>query len=334
MEERMHRTSLAKKVNSGAALFFFILWALGGNLSTLEAKPPEEKENQGGGQGQERGHQNPHAPGGGGQSASHGQAQGHLNHAAAVHRTGVERIQSRQIGGRNFHAKKAGDYGEREIPVSSSKNDEHFNRSINQFLKGKDFSLLAINENRTIVANFEQALRQLRTLDHSRWNYNPNDTRGQGNMGKVDMMDPYGFAKDDRKELYGNRGRPIRESEPPPEPTPEPTPDPSPEPTPEPTPEPSPEPSPEPPQTISVSSATLEILSGAWWYGPAATTYLLQNMGYTYEEAQYLQSLSLAEVSAGLEQGYITWNPDSQTTQSTSTAMSTSLTTSSLKTRR
>jgi|GEM_PF-2193787 len=64
----------------------------------------------------------------------------------------------------------------------------------------------------------EQALVK---LEHARWAYNPNDTRGQGNMGRVDMMDPYGHDKDsDRLELYGNRGRVIREvpeSEPPPQ---------------------------------------------------------------------------------------------------------------------
>ena len=72
-------------------------------------------------------------------------------------------------------------------------------------------------------------------LEHSRWAYNPHDDRGQGNMGSVDMIAPYGHDKDsDRKELYGNRGRVIRavEPTPPPEPTPEPTP--PPEPVPEP----------------------------------------------------------------------------------------------------
>lgn len=79
--------------------------------------------------------------------------------------------------------------------------------------------------------------------ERSRWWYNPNDDRGQGNMGKVTMLSPYGQDKDsDRMELYGNRGRVIRTEpvpEPPPEPTPEPPP-PEPDPIPEPTPEPPP----------------------------------------------------------------------------------------------
>jgi len=54
----------------------------------------------------------------------------------------------------------------------------------------------------------------LGALDRARWSYNSHDDRGQGNMGKVDMLDPFGHDKDsDRKELYGNNGRPIREKE-------------------------------------------------------------------------------------------------------------------------
>ena len=51
----------------------------------------------------------------------------------------------------------------------------------------------------------------LNALEHARWSNNPHDDRGQGNMGKPTMQDPFGFDKDsDRKELYGNNGRPIR----------------------------------------------------------------------------------------------------------------------------
>ena len=71
-------------------------------------------------------------------------------------------------------------------------------------------------------------------LERARWAHNPNDTRGQGNMGNVDMLDPYGHDKDsDRLELYGNRGRVIREvpePEPPPEEPPPEPPDPEPPP--------------------------------------------------------------------------------------------------------
>lgn len=101
-----------------------------------------------------------------------------------------------------------------------------------------------IIEEGTILINFILIdLREaLFELENARWSYNPHDERGQGNMGEVDMLAPYGHDKDsDRMELYGNRGRVIRAVEPEPEPTPEPDPQPTPEP------EPEPEPVPEPP---------------------------------------------------------------------------------------
>ena len=90
--------------------------------------------------------------------------------------------------------------------------------------------------------------RSLLRLSRSNWSYHPHDNRGQGNSGKVDMLDPFGHDKDsDRKELYGNRGRVIRDPVPEPEPI-----IPEPEPViPEPEPEPIlPEPEPEPEPTI------------------------------------------------------------------------------------
>ncbi len=91
--------------------------------------------------------------------------------------------------------------------------------------------------------------RSLLRLNQSNWSYHPRDDRGQGNMGKVDMLDPFGHDKDsDRKELYGTRGRVIKEIIPEPEPEPpiEPEPEPPPEPDPPPEPEPPPEPDPIP----------------------------------------------------------------------------------------
>ncbi|HEX9780634.1 MAG TPA: hypothetical protein VGB20_05400 [bacterium] len=59
--------------------------------------------------------------------------------------------------------------------------------------------------------------------------YNPNDTRGQGNMGKPDMRDPYGHDKDRDRSETGNQGRVIRVTD---DPEPDPEPDPDPEPPP------------------------------------------------------------------------------------------------------
>lgn len=91
-------------------------------------------------------------------------------------------------------------------------------------------------ENKQLLEGLESALGK---FEHSKWFYNPHDDRGQGNMGKVDMLDPYGHDKDsDRLALYGNRGRVIRIVEPLPEPEPPPSQEPPPEPEPEPEPPP------------------------------------------------------------------------------------------------
>ncbi len=112
----------------------------------------------------------------------------------------------------------------------------------------KDSSMAKEKQEKNTLNDAKTALEK---LENSRWAYNPNDTRGQGNMGQVAMIAPYGHDKDsDRMELYGNRGRVIRpEPTPTPTPEPEPTPAPQPEPTPTPTPEPEPTPAPQPEPT-------------------------------------------------------------------------------------
>lgn len=108
----------------------------------------------------------------------------------------------------------------------------------------KDSQDINSQKNKIILDNLVKALNK---LNHARYNYNPNDTRRQGNMGKVDMLDPYGHDKDsNRMELYGNQGRVIKEPIPEPEPEPELVPEPVPELVPEPVPEPKPEPEPLP----------------------------------------------------------------------------------------
>ncbi len=52
----------------------------------------------------------------------------------------------------------------------------------------------------------------LGALGKARWSYNPNDERGQGNMGVPRMNAPYGHDKDSGREK-SERGRPIKESD-------------------------------------------------------------------------------------------------------------------------
>ena len=56
-----------------------------------------------------------------------------------------------------------------------------------------------------ILANLADALNRIR------WARNPNDTRGQGNLGKPNMKDPFGDDKDSSREKR-DRGRPTCES--------------------------------------------------------------------------------------------------------------------------
>jgi len=68
-----------------------------------------------------------------------------------------------------------------------------------------DEPILNPDDDEAMLSNLEDALIK---LEHAKWSYNPHDDRGQGNMGRVDMLAPYGHDKDsDRMELYGNRGR-------------------------------------------------------------------------------------------------------------------------------
>lgn len=54
----------------------------------------------------------------------------------------------------------------------------------------------------------ERRKNLIKALDKARWAYHPRDERGQGNMGKVDMRDPYGHDKDSGRE-GSERGRAI-----------------------------------------------------------------------------------------------------------------------------
>jgi len=47
-----------------------------------------------------------------------------------------------------------------------------------------------------------RALDLLDSLDRARWSHNPHDDRGQGNMGKPDMQDPFGHDKDSGREKW------------------------------------------------------------------------------------------------------------------------------------
>ncbi len=138
------------------------------------------------------------------------------------------------------NAKGKGDHGNSENSVEKSRSQEHSSRSSNngessassvsntqrrhiiekartqadvranrpeRGANGKSAEHIRINQTKNIKDNLPKA------IEKARWSYNPNDERGQGNMGKVDMRDPYGFDKDSGREK-SERGRAIHEKEP------------------------------------------------------------------------------------------------------------------------
>lgn len=313
---KFQETKACKGFAAAAMVFFFLL---SGSL-TLNAAPPP-------GKGSDRSQEvtadkGPSAEKGSsgekGAPAEKGPSAASFNaHARSetgrrdVRKNSTDRMLSRQLGGKNFFQKKAGDYGTKDNVMSDLDEPEKFRRA----LIGKDRhdSFNKSLMNRLLISNFEMAIGKLRTSDRSGWDRHPMDTRGQGNMGKVDMMDPYGFSKDNRMELYGNRGRVIREPVLPPPPPAEEPPPPAVEPPAEEPPPPPPAEEPPPVDTtekIVIETETVNFLRYAKWYGPETTTNLLMdNLGYTYEQAIYLQTLSLSVITDALTTGYLLWTP-------------------------
>ena len=134
-------------------------------------------------------------------------------------------------------------------PEEKAQNNEH-HQNVNEKIHDLKQKIEHFREENRDRIKEHKAYKNLNKSEHSRWDYNPRDDRRQGNRSIHDMLDPYGHDKDsDRKALYGNNGRIIREPLPDPEPDPLPDPDPEPDPVPEPEPTPDPVPEPEPTPT-------------------------------------------------------------------------------------
>jgi len=150
------------------------------------------------------------------------------------------------------------DSGEHEKGYEKNREKHLYHESLRELRQEKEhmkeFREICSKENRDEVRALRELIKEHREMkENAKWSFNPHDTRGQGNMGKPDMLDPYGRDKDsDRKELYGNRGRVIKTDIPEPEP-------PVPEP---PAPEPEP-PAPEPPINPPVPPIILRAIEGS-----------------------------------------------------------------------
>lgn len=213
-----------------------------------------------------------------GHGNGHSKDSSHSNHAAII-RDPTHGKHSWQPGSFNFHARKPGDSGEREF---HSQNEQGTSSG-----RGVEASSLK-QLNRTIVRDFENTLADLRKPEQPRW----------WNNAPFPMLDPYGHSRDDRKELYGNRGRPIRGAEPAPGPEPPPPGEEPPPPQEEPPPPPAPE-----PQYVTVTQETYNILQLIDWNGVEVTKSLLSGLGYTSQEVDFLLTLSLAQIQTALSSG-------------------------------
>lgn len=257
-----------------------MLYPLVGFPTSAFAAPPEGK-----GQGQENGQGNGNGNGNQGNhgNSDHAKTERGQSRADVVSRS-AERAHSKQAGGKDFYSKRAGDYGQRELPIQAS------DTAINSFskrsdaTKGHEASLLR-DQNRRIIEDFEKVIGKLREhkehskgKDNARWNSNPKDDRGQGNMGKVDMLDPYGHSKDDRMDLYGNRGRVIQEIE----------------------------------ELLTFLYTnylffdwiTFYAIYQSWFYG-----LNLETLGFTAEEITFLRGLTGAEQQLAFSLGYVAMDP-------------------------
>ncbi|MBN3037874.1 MAG: hypothetical protein JW869_00490 [Candidatus Omnitrophica bacterium] len=113
------------------------------------------------------------------------------------------------------HAKKA----LRSTPAAQKNNTEH---SRNQSILRAN---IPDNPRSSVLHSPEKARRNnlldksrvkkvgdlLVALERARWMHNPHDERGQGNMGRPDMLDPFGHDKDSNREK-SERARPIKET--------------------------------------------------------------------------------------------------------------------------
>jgi len=142
-------------------------------------------------------------------NANNGKANKGNNKAAAQNKgqAAVHKQQARRNSEANRRREERNRFAH-DKPSQGNDNDLAFNKRNNR----------ANNERRNgeemKKEKADRALDLVGALNRARWDHNPHDDRGQGNMGKVDMLDPFGHDKDsDRKELYGNNGRPIQDKD-------------------------------------------------------------------------------------------------------------------------
>jgi len=121
-----------------------------------------------------------------------------VNNTSAVRNRGKSALHKRQ-GRRSSEAKRKREERNRSSQHKFTLNNDN---------KGRDKE----NKNSENAARAARAEEFLLSLERARWSNNSNDTRGQGNMGQVDMKDPFGHDKDSGREKW-EHGRPEKEKD-------------------------------------------------------------------------------------------------------------------------
>lgn len=110
--------------------------------------------------------------------------------------------------------------------------------------------------------------------------------KAKNNPGRrPEMLDPYGHAKDDRKEIYGNRGRVVRDKV-----------------------EPAPQPELPPAPTTYLDTNYVRVDQTTWlvreqWWIYSGMTY--EQIGYSTEEADFLRSLTRDQMMDAYYSGFV-----------------------------
>ena len=184
-------------------VFLVIVSFIGLQLApTVSAAPPEGK-GKGNNQGQAKGKGKSN---GQGNSASPNSAQNKSARAALNSSNGrnkVNRTHPHQDRGNRRNVDRDSGADNRQIKLAQAvPQGNGFGPGAGPGIRGLEAA----------KAHLDSLLKSLNKLEKAKWNHNPKDDRGQGNMGKPKMRDPYGFDKDSGREK-SERGRPIRESE-------------------------------------------------------------------------------------------------------------------------
>jgi hypothetical protein len=204
-------------------------------------------------------------------------ASNHINQAE-IHRRNLVQTELRTTRRRNLVLAEEVNQEVENSSETSRRNETRIAHGLNSPRSAGGVS------NEVLLARLDDVLNSLRAQERARWSHNPVDERPQGNSGRPEMRDPYGFARDERLEATGNRGRPIHMRE-------------------------------EGIYEVSplTYTSTDYIYTDFYTYwahyldslGYSSSWINFESLGYTQEEIAFLQTLSTQETYEGMLTGYV-----------------------------